>query len=1037
MWGEGAGRLGERSRQGNVAGFITVFRISPAPFPLPTVSPSASVPGPLPPPTLSLGSQYPVYYQGEHVNLSCSAPRGEAVTGYRFYRRRGDQTPEQLPSPSEAARLELRAETGNQGPYSCQYWRNEAGQEIPSAESNKVYITVQAPPTAPTLSLHPPHPLYLPGERVTLRCSAPRDDKLQGYRFYGEQERLIHDEVSAPAGGAGLEIVAEMGKAGLYSCAYWTLRSGRHIPSERSRPVSLSVQAPPAAPSLSLSPPHPVYLPGESVTLTCSPPRGAPVAAGFQFSRDGGRKISSGSSDVHALSITGPEDSGSYTCVYWIRPSGRKIQSPGSHPVSITVTAPPPAPRLSLDPPYTVYLPGERLNLSCSAPGAQEVTGYRFYKRPLGQSSDELPSPQGTRLEILAAVGDEGPYTCQYWSRESGRELPSGLSQPIAIRVTAPPPAPRLSLDPPNTVYLPGERLSLSCSAPGAQEVTGYRFYKRPPEQSSEELPSPQGGPRLEILAAVGDEGPYTCQYWSRESGRELPSELSQLVAIRMTERPPAPRLALAPPHPVYIPGERVTLRCSAPRSEGVAGYRFYRQRGGLIADGVPEPTGGARLELRAETGSAGLYVCMYWTLHAGREVPSEESRPVSVPVTDFPRKPSVSLSPDYPVYVAGDRVEINCSAPPGASPVQYGLYESGEPPGSLTGDAGTWRMDLQANGTRNATRSFSCAYMELIQEREVPSYASDPVSVSVLPAPAAPSLRLIPPLPLHMTGETVTAECIVPAGPFIPRAHWVLRDGEALREQPGLRLPMNVTPSDSGTYRCGYSTELHGRHLRSPPSDPVPLSVTDPPPQPALSVDPPSGVVSEGLPLLITCMAPGDASERRFHFYKNGPEIVPGDTGSEISTTEPSTGSMNFSVLSILRAGPSNTGEFSCGYEVNMNGRWIPSHRSQALNVTVTAWSLPVPLVAGCGGAAAALALLLLLIPLCRKKKAATHRLSTSYWKSQELRRSRIMRRSTDISGVNDIDPTYSQVTFSCSTFRQGQELSASLEHVCSTPDL
>ncbi|CAM4657627.1 unnamed protein product [Caretta caretta] len=767
-----------------------------------TEEPSSS-PDPLPPPTLSLGSQGPVYYQGERFCLTCSAPSGEAVTGYRFYRRRGDQTPEELQSAPGASRLELRAETGNQGPYTCQYWRKESGLEIPSTESNKVYITVQAPPAAPTLSLHPPHPFYLHGERVTLRCSAPGGKRLQGYRFYGEQERLIHEEVPAPDGGARLEIVAEMGKAGVYTCAYWTLRFGRHILSEGSRPVSLSVQAPP--------------------------------------------------------------------------------------------------------------------------------------------------------------------------------------------------PAPTLWLDPPNSVYLPGERVNLSCLAPRAQEVTGYRLYKRQPEQGSEELPASRGAPRWEILAAVGHEGPYTCRYWRRGPGRELPSGLSQPIAIH---------------------------------------------------------------------------------------------------VTDPPRRPSVSLSPDYLTYVAGERVEINCLAPPGASPVEYGLYRNGEPVGSLLGDAGTWLTDLQVNGIRNATRSFSCTYTELIQGRAVPSYASDPVSVSVFLALASPSLRLIPPLPLYVTGETVSAECIIPNGTYVPSAHWVLRDGEPLPEPPEPQLPLNVTPSDSGTYRCGYSTELHGRHLRSPPSNPVPLSVTDPPPQPVLSMFPPSRVVSEGLPLLITCMAPGNTSERRFHFYKDGAEIIPGDTGSEISTMEPSTGSMNFSVLSIPRAGPNNTGEFSCGYEANMGGRWIPSPRSQAVNVTVTTWSLPIPTVAGSGGAATALALLLLLICLCRKKKAATRRLSTSYWKSQELRRSRIMRWSTDISGVNiclqqttkggrpqaasqdwgllpklpaerprpgraaggaaplkgqeeddadsgaefefpDIDPTYTQLTFSCSTFRQGQGLSASLEHVCSTPDL
>lgn len=103
-------------------------------------------------------------------------------------------------------------------------------------------LPISAPLAAPTLSLHPRHPFYLHGERVTLRCSAPGGKRLQGYRFYGEQERLIHEEVPAPDGGARLEIVAEMGKAGVYTCAYWTLRSGRHILSEGSRPVSLSVQ---------------------------------------------------------------------------------------------------------------------------------------------------------------------------------------------------------------------------------------------------------------------------------------------------------------------------------------------------------------------------------------------------------------------------------------------------------------------------------------------------------------------------------------------------------------------------------------------------------------------------------------------------------------------------------------------------------------------------------------------------------------------------------------------------------------------------
>ncbi|XP_067389256.1 Fc receptor-like protein 5 [Emydura macquarii macquarii] len=1055
-------------------------------------------------PTLSLGSPNPVYYQGEQIQLSCSAPAGEEVTGYRFYRERRDRLPKELPSPSGAARLELRAVVGAEGPYTCHYWRSVSGKEVLSRESNKAYVTVL-------------------GERVTLNCSAPGGERLQGYRFYWGQEGPILEELPAPDGGARLEIVAEMGNAGPYTCVYWTLQSGRQIPSERSQPVSLSVQgsfpctdpaaslpAHPAAPTLSLHPPEPFYLPGEHVTLRCSAPAGE-MLQGYRFYRGQEGRIleelpaPDGGAQQEIVAEMG--NAGPYTCVYWTLQSGREIPSERSRPVSLSVRAHPAAPTLSLHPPEPFYLPGERVTLRCSAPEGERLQGYRFYQGQEGSIVKELPAPDGgARPEIVAEMGNAEPYTCAYWTLQSGREILSMGSRPKSlsgspsstdpvVSLPAPPPAPTLSLDPPHAVYLPGEWVHLSCSAPGAENLTGYGFNTARPEQGAEELLPSRGGPRLEIQAAMGDEGPYACRYWSRVSGREIPSGRSRPIAVPVTEPPPAPRLMLAPWHPMYVLGERVTLQCQAPRGQEAAGYRFQGQRGQLELDRVPEPTGGARLELRVAVGPAGPYVCTYWTLRSGREVSSEQSRPVSMPVTDRPGSPSVSVSPDYPAYVSGERVEILCSAPPGASPAQYEFYGTGEPLGPRPGNASSWQTDLPTSGSGNVTLSYSCVYTQLIQGRPIPSDASDAISLAVFPAPAPPALRLSPPQPLYVTGETVTVECLIPPGPHLAQAHTLLKDGHPLLEKSGPPVALNVSPSDSGNYSCGYSVALRGRRLPSPPSRPMPLGVIDPPPQPELSVDPPTGAVSEGLPLNITCKAPGDAAERRFHFYRNGTEMVPGAAGSEISTTEPGTSARDSSVLRFPRAGPDSAGEFTCAYEENVAGRWIPSPSSQAVNVTVTAWALPIPLVAGCGGAAWALALLLLLVCLCRKKKSAGRRLSTSYWKSRDLRRSRIMRQSADISGVNialqqktqggwlhgapqdwgllpkfptevprpgraaggaappkcqkgdedadsgaefefpDIDPMYTLLTFSSSTFRQGQGSSAAPEPVYSTP--
>ncbi|XP_074917409.1 LOW QUALITY PROTEIN: Fc receptor-like protein 5 [Chelonoidis abingdonii] len=715
------------------------------------------------------------------------------------------------------------------------------------------------------------------------------------------------------------------------------------------------------------------------VTILCSAPSGH-VAKRYQFLRQGNVIVSQPGARLQ-LRQSDLDATGSYTCSYEISVSGRMIQSLPSAPLSIHLTEPSVLPEsfrptLRLSPPGPEFTTGESVTLTCSAPIWEKKMGFCFLKagEQVACTRQALEDSQSYQIGRLG-MEDSGSYTCMYRVAEPGQEISSLESQLISITVTDVPlplPAPQIILDPPKHIYFQGETFKLTCSVLGSEQVRGYRFYHRRGEQISEL----DEGPWLERMAMTGKSGAYSCAYWITRSGQAILSGKSDSISITVSAPPLAPKLSLHPKLLVYMPGEKITLNCSAPHGEEVSGFRFHHQRGDQTPEELPAAIGGPWMDLTAQTGNDGSYTCQYWRREAGQEIVSKNSNSITVPVSDFPRKPLVSLSPDYPAYVAGDKVKINCLAPPATSPVQYGFYQNRTLLGSLPGKDSSWQTDLQANTTRNATRSFSCTYVKLIQGREVPSYASNPVSVSVIPAPGAPSLRLIPPLPLYLMGETVTAECIVPAVLYVPRAHWVLRDGEALREQPGPQFPLNVTPSDSGTYRCGYSTELHApvtpTHSASPPSDPVTLrSCCDPLPKPALSVDPPSGVVSEGLPLLITCRAPGDTSERRFHFYKDGAEIIPGDTESEISTTEPSIGSMNFSVLSILQAGPSNTGEFSCEYEVNMRGRWIPSPRSQAVNVTVTAWSLPIPLVAGCGGAATALALLLLLICLCRKKKA------------------------------------------------------------------
>nr|XP_032660548.1 Fc receptor-like protein 5 [Chelonoidis abingdonii] len=315
-------------------------------------------------------------------------------------------------------------------------------------------------------------------------------------------------------------------------------------------------------------------------------------------------------------------------------------------------------------------------------------------------------------------------------------------SAPLSIHLTEPSVLPEsfrptLRLSPPGPEFTTGESVTLTCSAPIWEKKMGFCFLKAGEQvactrQALEDSQSYQIG-RL----GMEDSGSYTCMYRVAEPGQEISSLESQLISITVTAPPLAPKLSLHPKLLVYMPGEKITLNCSAPHGEEVSGFRFHHQRGDQTPEELPAAIGGPWMDLTAQTGNDGSYTCQYWRREAGQEIVSKNSNSITVPVS--------------------------------------------------------------------------------------------------------------------------------------ARAEW----------------------------------------------------------------DPTSGVVSEGLPLLITCMAPEDANKWRFHFYKDAVELLPRDVGSEISTMEHGTAFMNVSVLGIPWAGPESTGEFTCGYEENMSGRWIPSPRSWAVNVT------------------------------------------------------------------------------------------------------
>ncbi|XP_075768338.1 immunoglobulin superfamily member 1-like isoform X2 [Pelodiscus sinensis] len=388
---------------------------------------------PLPVPTVSVDPQYPVYVPGERVTLRCSAPQGLAVSSYQFYNQQGERVFSESTGPFGGAWLVLTAAPGKAGKYSCEYWAERDGKNLYSARSQPVPVPMMDHPVAPSISATADGLWY---DSVTVVCS-PRGSYISPTFQIFKNGKLVQLEYTPSSQGAQFQLhTSDPRTAGSYTCSYQIDVSGRKVESRLSSPLSIHLPEPPGAPTLSLHQQYTVYLRGETVNLMCLEPPGAHRAVGFQFSRDGGKTFLPGSSNTLALHLAGPEDSGSYTCAYWIQPSQWGVRSRESQPVSISVTDHPVAPSISAiaGGPWN-----DSVTIVCSPHGSYMSPTFQIFKNGKLVQLEYTPSSQGAQFQLHTSdPHTAGSYTCSYQIDVSGRKVESGLSPPLSIHLPAP-----------------------------------------------------------------------------------------------------------------------------------------------------------------------------------------------------------------------------------------------------------------------------------------------------------------------------------------------------------------------------------------------------------------------------------------------------------------------------------------------------------------------------------------------------------------------------------------------------------------------
>ncbi|XP_050572881.1 uncharacterized protein LOC118261493 isoform X10 [Cygnus atratus] len=174
---------------------------------------------------------------------------------------------------------------------------------------------------------------------------------------------------------------------------------------------------------------------------------------------------------------------------------------------------------------------------------------------------------------------------------------------------------------------------------------------------------------------------------------------------------------------------------------------------------------------------------------------------------------------------------------------------------------------------------------------------------VSEEAAVPAPTLWVLQGQKEYFFGDAVTLVCTTPLNITGKLTYQIF--GEAGWAVSGFSSTNNYTfefilsrMQHRGPHFCSYSLKQGQKQLTSPASEKLVIKIGDHLPQPLLMVESPLGEVMAGDLLSIICKAPG--------------------------------------IATFPRAGPQQSGNFTCKYEEKKPERWIPSFTSQAVSISI-----------------------------------------------------------------------------------------------------
>ncbi|XP_045068525.1 uncharacterized protein LOC123483103 [Coregonus clupeaformis] len=299
-------------------------------------------------------------------------------------------------------------------------------------------------------------------------------------------------------------------------------------------------------PTLSKTPSHSAFSPGETVQFICSVSQRIAITANFDLYRGGSPILtqaveSTQTSETFTLSSLQSSHQGRYSCLQQITKNGQKmISSSSSNSMDITIVTLP-KPQIYLRSATEVAW-GKGVDIICSIT-TQHLHGTFSLQKTSGSfRMDKTTSSNSVTFNIPKVdFSHEGSYRCQYQTRVSSRDFSSTQSYSVEFSVIVVLLQPNISLSAPNGWMVwglqgpevtRGHSFSITCSIQ-PQYPGGLFYLDFSGSNRTETTPAVNHSASFHFpVAEYKDQGNYSCVYEVNVSTLSFRSTKTELLTV-------------------------------------------------------------------------------------------------------------------------------------------------------------------------------------------------------------------------------------------------------------------------------------------------------------------------------------------------------------------------------------------------------------------------------------------------------------------------------------------------------------------------